>query len=86
MSKHKKQRSNKPAIREDKSALAEINQGRQQIAVAASYHSGPLPDPATLERYDLLVPGTAERIIRMAEEQSAHRREFYKKEIRLFPL
>ena len=40
--------------------------------------SGPLPDAATLERYDALVPGAAERIIAMAEKQSVHRREMEK--------
>src|SRR3970040_2033015 len=36
-------------------------------------HSGPLPDPATLGRYEEILPGVAERIIVMAEQQSAHR-------------
>lgn len=36
--------------------------------------SGPLPPPEVLERYNKIVPGVAERIIKMAEQQSAHRR------------
>lgn len=36
-------------------------------------HSGPLPDPATLARYNELAPGLAERIIVMAENQQEHR-------------
>ena len=35
--------------------------------------SGPLPPPETLAKYERLHPGTAERIIRMAEGQAAHR-------------
>lgn len=35
--------------------------------------SGPLPPPTVLERYNQIVPGAAERIITMAENQSAHR-------------
>ncbi len=35
-------------------------------------HSGPLPDPHTLECYDRIIPGAAERILIMAEKQSAH--------------
>ena len=38
-------------------------------------HSGPLPDPATLARYNDVAPGFAERIVRMAETEAAHRRE-----------
>lgn len=38
------------------------------------HHSGPIPDPETLERYDSLITNGAERIMVMAEEQSKHRR------------
>lgn len=36
-------------------------------------HSGPLPDPDTLQRYEQVLPGLAERIVAMAEKQSDHR-------------
>lgn len=36
-------------------------------------HSGPLPDPETLERYSVLIPNGAERIMQMAEKQQNHR-------------
>lgn len=36
-------------------------------------HSGPLPSPDDLKKYDGAVPGAAERIIRMAENQQNHR-------------
>ena len=35
--------------------------------------SGPLPPPSVLKQYDDIVPGAAERIIKMAEEQFVHR-------------
>ncbi len=35
--------------------------------------SGPLPQPEALERYNLIVPTAAERIIKMAETQHDHR-------------
>lgn len=38
------------------------------------YLEGPLPAPETLAQYDALVPGAANRIITMAEEQATHRR------------
>lgn len=42
---------------------------KQQIEV----HTGPLPAPATLEQYDKIVPGAAQRILAMAEKQVNHR-------------
>lgn len=36
---------------------------------------GPLPEPADLKAYDLVVPGSAERILTQFEEQGRHRRE-----------
>lgn len=32
-----------------------------------------LPDPDVLARYDVMCPGSAERILKMVEEQAAHR-------------
>lgn len=34
---------------------------------------GPLPAPETLAQYDAIVPGAAERILKMAEEEALHR-------------
>lgn len=52
---------------------------RQELQVSTSFSasasfSGPLPHPALLDQFERIVPGAAERIIRMAEEQAAHRR------------
>lgn len=44
--------------------------------------SGPLPDPATLEQYEQLVPGAAQRIIAMAEREQAHRHQLAESEQR----
>ena len=43
--------------------------------------SGPLPHPDVLRKFNEIVPGSAERIMKMAEEQSAHRKELEKKVI-----
>jgi len=43
--------------------------------------SGPLPHPEALERYNQIVPGSAERIIAMAEDQHDHRIEIEKRVI-----
>ncbi len=41
--------------------------------VETRMHSGPLPDPQTLEQYNQILPGAADRIIGMAEREQAHR-------------
>lgn len=38
-------------------------------------YSGPLPPPSDLQRFEQILPGAAERIMRMAELQSEHRRQ-----------
>jgi len=46
-----------------------------QLAQRASFFQGPLPPPETLEKYNLIVPGAAERILAMAEAQARHRQQ-----------
>jgi uncharacterized membrane protein len=45
----------------------------QLTASRTELHTGPLPHPDILARYDQILPGAAERIIRMAEHQQDHR-------------
>ena len=47
----------------------------------SSLFSGPLPSPETLKKFNEVVPGAAERIIKMAEDQSRHRRDLEKRVI-----
>lgn len=54
-------------------AKNEIIESRTQVATMSYQHSGPIPDPMTLERYEQILPGAAERILAMAEKQSDHR-------------
>jgi len=42
---------------------------------------GPLPPPQVLEQYEKVLPGAADRIITMAEQQSVHRRQLETKVI-----
>ncbi len=44
------------------------------VVAAASLHEGPLPSAAELQRYDQVVPGLAERIVRSWEKETEHRR------------
>ena len=43
-----------------------------------AFFSGPLPPPEALSRYEKVLPGAADRIVAMAEKQSAHRIEIEK--------
>ncbi len=43
-------------------------------AVEISRFSGPLPHPEDLAKYEQVLPGSADRIISMAERQADHRR------------
>ena len=46
----------------------------QQVQVShQTIRQGPLPAPEDLQRYDQLLPGAAERIIKMAEMEQQHR-------------
>lgn len=50
------------------------------IAVSTSTSfSGPIPPPNLLREYDEIVPGTAARIVAMAEAQSRHRIDLEKR-------
>jgi uncharacterized membrane protein len=53
----------------------------QGLQVQTQFHMGPVSSPEVLEKYNALVPGTAERMIGWAETESNHRREMEKKAI-----
>jgi uncharacterized membrane protein len=54
----------------------------QQVrAIITQEFSGPLPPPNALEKYNVIIPNGAERIMKMAEEQSQHRRNLESKVI-----
>jgi uncharacterized membrane protein len=40
------------------------------------HHSGPLPSGAEFERYEHVLPGTAERLVVMVESETQHRHQF----------
>jgi len=49
--------------------------------VRSEFFAGPLPKPEDLQKYETICPGTAERIIQMAEVQGSHRRSLEQKVI-----
>jgi uncharacterized membrane protein len=58
--------------------VARTQQQQQQppaltIEQRLEHFSGPLPSPDILERYDQIVPGLADRVVTVFEEQATHR-------------
>lgn len=49
-----------------------------QVRQVTQQYSGPIPPPEILYRFDQIVPGAAERILIMAEEDAKHQREIEK--------
>lgn len=54
-----------------------IQKNPRSVKFTAESHqfSGPIPHPEILRQYDLVNPGFAERIIRMAEKESENRHQ-----------
>ena len=67
--------SNKPVPQSEKN---KVQIQRMEARVEASSFRGPLPPPEILAHYEDVLPGAADRIITMAENQSAHRIEIEK--------
>ena len=55
-----------------------FQQRGQLRAFISREHSGPLPAPEDMERYEAVLSGAAERIFRKFEEQASHRMEIEK--------
>ena len=80
----KKQRSktkNRPATRQADSVTSQDKQTQMTVS-ATEVWSGPIPPPEALQKYEELVPGAANRILEMAEGQTAHRLQIEKTVIR----
>jgi hypothetical protein len=46
---------------------------RPITGIISAHWSGPLPPPAELEKIDQIIPGGADRLLRMAEREQTHR-------------
>ena len=62
---------------------AEDSKEIQQIAatIVRGEFSGPIPPPSVLAEYEKMIPGSADRILTMAERQSDHRQKMEAKMI-----
>lgn len=47
---------------------------RSRITAVGVEYQGPLPPPSAFEHYERVLPGAADRILKMAEQQAEHRR------------
>ena len=68
-------KKNKPAKTQPQPPLAD-NRSKETLLALQRYseeHSGPLPAPFTMEQYETILPGSAERIVSMAEKEQKHR-------------
>jgi uncharacterized membrane protein len=59
--------------RKNRAKLSQVLAVYQEQVSVRSVRSGPLPAPEDLAAYNQIIPQGADRIMRMAEQQSAHR-------------
>lgn len=52
-----------------------------QLLLISQHHSGPLPPPLHLEKYNQIIPNGAERLMQAVEKEGEHRREMQRKVI-----
>jgi len=51
----------------------------KSFALKSTFYQGPLPPPELFKKYEEILPGSAERILKMAEKQSNHRQAIEKR-------
>lgn len=74
----------KEEIEDDEQEIVQMDQKvvkKVVEAVVQSEFSGPIPPPNIIEEYERILPGSADRIIAMAEKQSTHRQKMEEKMI-----
>ena len=78
--KQRDEHGNHPAKRRDDSIVT----GERALSsvIVQREWSGPLPPPDVMARYNDIVPGAAERILGMAENQTSHRIDIEKIAVR----
>jgi len=75
-------RENIPAVPE-RERQGEFFPGDIRVAQVSATYSGPIPLPAHLREYEQVLPGSADRILAMAEDEAHHRRTSEGRLIRL---
>lgn len=70
--------SKSPTIHNPKAARQGVSTTSiQQLEIS----QGPLPHPSILEQYEQVLPGSAERLLRMVEQEADHRRALEKRQL-----
>ena len=70
-----KKRNIPPAVRRNQG----IRQPQDQsVTIQGRQYSGPIPSPEDLGGFEQIIPGAAERILTMAEENGKHQRDMEK--------
>ena len=59
-------------------AMPESGEELEKLLVSVS---GPIPPPSMMEQYERTLPGSADKILKMAENQSEHRQWIEKKKL-----
>lgn len=71
-SREKRRRTNR-ALATERETGDQESKGELVAQYQEASFSGPLPPPALLRQYEEILPGTAERIVSMAEKEQGHR-------------
>jgi uncharacterized membrane protein len=67
-----------PINKEFEQLVPEEDKRGKILSIFSKRFIGPLPPPEDLEKYNEVVPGLAERIVKLTENQSSHRIEIEK--------
>jgi len=63
-----------PPVRQEDIEVPRNETAPDRVVISAESFSGPLPLPEVLGRYEAICRGSADRIIRVAEQEAEHRR------------
>jgi uncharacterized membrane protein len=66
-------------VKSEKPSPPEASEARPKVQM----YSGPIPDPAALEHYESILPGSPERILSMAEDEQRMQNSRLEKEYEL---
>ena len=66
--------------------IAEMEEQIQNLVMRKVTYEGPYPPPSMLAEYNQIVPGSADRLITMAEEEQKHRQQLETQDMQSFIL
>ena len=78
MRKPLRQRKERIILSEQNGTSSEVPQSPVREEILSAQYSGPLPPPSSFREYDKVLPGSADRILKMAENEQNGRREWDK--------